>query len=103
MRQAVQVLKTEQFNVWLSQQPAKSRVILISRLDLISIGHWGDFKAFEGLIEFRWRNGTRVYAFRMRHDRLVILWGGNKNGQSRDVRKAKALRQEIIQANPDPT
>ncbi|HRK09305.1 MAG TPA: hypothetical protein PLZ57_16170 [Pseudobdellovibrionaceae bacterium] len=76
--------------------------MLISRLDLISVGHWGDFKAFEGLIEFRWRSGIRVYAYRMRHDRLIVRWGGNKNGQNRDIRKAQALRKKVIQADFDP-
>lgn len=32
-------------------------------MDMLTLGHFGDHKRFEGLIELRWKNGTRVYSF----------------------------------------
>lgn len=102
-QRAVQVLKTEQFQAWLAEQVPNVRVLVISRLDLISVGHWGNCKAFDGLIEFRWMNGIRVYAFRSDSSRLIILIGGNKNGQTRDIRKAKSIRDRILSSRAPPS
>ncbi len=45
------VLKTTEFEDWLSDQQPKLRSIILARLDLVSVGHFGDHKRFEGLIE----------------------------------------------------
>ncbi len=57
------ILKTDEFNDWLNTQSPKLRTIILSRIDLISLGHFGNHKRFEGLIELKWLNGTRVYTF----------------------------------------
>ena len=44
---------------------------------MLSLGHFGDHKRFEGLIELRWKNGTRVYSF---------MWG-NTIVVAQNVRK----------------
>lgn len=50
----LEVLRTNEFDKWLSKQPPKTRAIIIARLDLLSLGHFGDHKRFDGLIELRW-------------------------------------------------
>ncbi|MBC7711862.1 MAG: type II toxin-antitoxin system RelE/ParE family toxin [Rhizobacter sp.] len=92
----IQVLKTFEFLKWFYKQPPKTQVIIISRLDMLSIGHFGDYKKFEGLIELRWKNGIRIYLFSRNKTLIVALNGGNKNGQNYDIKKAKKIRQEII-------
>ena len=57
------VLKTSEFESWFRSLPPKTRTIITARLDLIAVGHFGNHKRFEGLIELRWLNGTRVYSF----------------------------------------
>jgi putative component of toxin-antitoxin plasmid stabilization module len=42
-----------------------------------------------GLIELKWLNGIRVYTFMWGTAIVVALHGGNKNGQSRDIKKSK--------------
>ncbi len=64
---------------------------------MISLGHFGDHKRFEGLIELRWHNGTRVYAFHWGHAVIVALYGGNKHAQNRDIKKAKKIRDEVLE------
>ena len=90
------ILKTEEFDSWLSRLPPKTRATVLARLDMISVGHFGDHKRFEGLLEFRWRNGTRVYGFFWRSSIVIALFGGNKNGQNRDIKKAKKIRDEVL-------
>lgn len=91
------ILKTSEFESWLDKQPPKVTVMIKSRLDLISIGHFGFHKRFEGLIELKWISGLRVYTFIWKNSLVVALYGGNKNGQSRDIKKAKKIKAEVIE------
>lgn len=93
-----QILKTSYFNSWTEDLAQKIRVRILARLDLISIGHFGDYKRFEELIEFRWKNGIRIYCFQLDNTTIVCLIGGNKNGQSKDIKKAKKIRKEVVNA-----
>jgi putative addiction module killer protein len=92
-----QVLKTMEFEEWLSEQQPKLRTQVLARLDLIGTGHLGNHKRFEGLIELRWLNGTRVYSFLWGSAIVVALYGGNKNAQNRDIKKAKKIRDEVLE------
>jgi putative addiction module killer protein len=93
----LRVLRTSEFDKWLAKQQPKLRAIVTARLDLLSMGHFGDHKRFEGLIELRWKNGTRVYTFMWGEAIVVALNGGNKNAQKRDINKAKKIRNEILE------
>ena len=95
MGQQLDVLKTDEFEKWLSEQQPKTRTIIKARLDLISLGHFGNHKRFEGLIELKWLSGIRVYTFMWGAAVVVALHGGNKNGQSHDIKKAKKTLEKI--------
>ena len=90
------ILKTAEFEQWLGRLPPKTKSIALARLDMIAIGHFGDHKRFEGLLEFRWKNGNRAYGFFWGSSIVVALHGGNKNAQDRDIKKAKRIRDEIL-------
>jgi putative addiction module killer protein len=90
------ILKTSEFEYWLNKLPPKTRTIILTRLDMVSIGHLGDHKRFEGLLELRWKNGNRVYGFYWGSSIVVAVYGGNKNGQDRDIKKAKKIRDEVL-------
>ncbi len=91
------VLKTDEFDDWLEDQQPKIRTMIQARLDMVAVGHFGNHKRFEGLIELKWLNGTRVYSFLWGSAVVVALYGGNKNGQSRDIKKAQKIRDEILE------
>ena len=91
------VLTTSEFDSWLEDLPIKARTIVKARLDMVSISHFGDHKRFDGLIELRWKNGTRVYCFMWGATIVVASYGGNKNGQSKDIKKAKKIRDEVLE------
>lgn len=90
------VFKTAEFEEWLSCLAPKTKTIVLARLDMIAVGHLGNHKRFDGLLELRWVNGTRVYGFYWGSDIVVTLHGGNKNAQNRDIKKAKKIRDEIL-------
>jgi len=90
------ILKAAEFVQWLDSLAPKTRAIVLARLDLLALGHLGFFRRFEGLLELKWKNGTRVYAFFWGSSIVVALHGGNKHGQDRDIRKAKRIRDEVL-------
>jgi hypothetical protein len=52
------------------------------------------FRGNRGITELRWKSGLRVYSAE-RISNLILLLGGNKNGQDKDIRKAKRLLSQI--------
>jgi putative addiction module killer protein len=99
MSQPLEVLKTEEFENWLKVKQPKVRTIIKARLDLISLGHFGNHKRFEGLIELKSLNGSRVYTFMWGTAVFVALHGENKNGQSRDIKKGKKIRDQVLEGS----
>ena len=92
-----QVLKTLEFEDWLEEQQPKLKTQILARLDLVALGHFGNHKRFEGLIELKWLNGTRVYSFLWGSAIVVAVYGGNKNAQNRDIQRAKKIRDEVLE------
>ena len=57
----------------------------------------GDVKKFEGPIELRWKKGIKIYSFMWGGAIMVALNRENKNGQSYDIKKAKKIRENILE------
>lgn len=57
-------------------------------------GHFGHAKQLaKNLAEIKFNNGSRIY-FTLKEDNgkvVVLLLGGNKNGQDKDIKKAKSF------------
>jgi putative addiction module killer protein len=92
---------TDHFDKWLRKLKDRSgRIAIIERITKIqSTGHFGDFKAISSdLHELRLfiGPGYRVY-YTIRQGKLIILLaGGAKNTQSRDIEKAQTLLKNLI-------
>lgn len=92
--------KTDVFDKWLRKLKDRSaRIAIIERITRIqSKGHFGDFKAISSdLHELRFfiGPGYRIY-YTIRNARLVILLaGGDKSSQKRDIEKAKELLERL--------
>jgi len=58
-------------------------------------GYFGDAKDLgNGIAELRWKSGRRVYFARIRDlmgSLVLLVLGGNKNGQTKDIRQARLL------------
>ena len=91
-----QVLKTQEFTEWFETLPAATQGLILARLHRLSVeGHYGFINTFDGLIELKWKSGLRVYTARIGKIVIIALGGGNKNGQSKDIKKAKKILSKI--------
>jgi len=60
-------------------------------------GLLGDVKRFDGLIEFRIDHGPgyRLYAVQRGNVLIILLCGGDKESQPRDIATARAMADEL--------
>lgn len=90
---------TESFQKWMDAlRDMRARIAIARRIDRVRAGNLGDTKPVgDGVSELRVDVGAgyRVY-FMMRGGHLVVmLAGGDKAGQARDIERAKQLAKEI--------
>jgi putative addiction module killer protein len=89
---------TAAFDTWLKKlRDQQGRVKILARFDRLLEGNAGNVRALgDGVIEMRidFGPGYRVY-FRQRGLSYVMLCGGDKSTQARDIAKAKALGAAI--------
>jgi putative addiction module killer protein len=90
--------ETTTFSRWLSGlKDYRAKAAIIFRLKQVAAGHWGDVKNVGGGVsELRWHIGPgyRVYVTRRSDHIVLLLAGGNKSTQARDIAKAKELAKE---------
>lgn len=94
----IEVRLTETFEQWLDRlRDRQARARISARLARLQIGNFGDVKYFEGIGELRIRYGPgyRLYFVRQGAVLVVLLCGGDKNTQSRDIDRAKRMAKEM--------
>ena len=86
------------FSDWLkSLRDRKSRAIIRTRLNRIRLGNLGDCKSVgEGVRELRinFAAGYRVYFAQQGSTVIVLLCGGDKSSQQKDIKQAKLYWQD---------
>jgi putative addiction module killer protein len=94
--------KTNEFEDWLNGEPLKSKLQIEDRLLRISCdGHFGDHKRVgDHVWELKWSNGRRIYFAYIAKFNILLLLGGNKNGQSKDIAQAKKILGKYAEASP---
>jgi putative addiction module killer protein len=92
--------RTESFTDWLSCLDKSDRQRLAVRLNRLENGNFGDYKEITGnLFELRcfFGGGLRIY-YTIRNTAIVLLLtGGGKDTQGRDVRRAKEMLKELME------
>lgn len=97
------VLKTDEFDRWLSRlrdQKAKARVA--ARIRSAEYGNLGDVTSIgEGVSEMRihYGPGYRVYFTVRGRELIILLIGGDKSSQKKDIPKAKLIVSELKKGN----
>ncbi|MCP4417221.1 MAG: type II toxin-antitoxin system RelE/ParE family toxin [Chloroflexi bacterium] len=90
----------EPFTDWLnSLRDPTSRRRILKRLIRLEQGHFGDSKAVgDGVNELRFFFGAgyRIYFGVVGNKIVVLLTGGDKNSQSRDIQRAKTYWKEYL-------
>ena len=88
----------EPFNDWLDDiKDEKTRVRILSRLDRVEQGHYGDYKSVgEGVYELRYFFGAgyRVYFAEDGDTIVLLLCGGDKSSQKRDIKTAQTYWED---------
>ena len=83
---------------WLNQlKDRKARARLRVRLDRLSLGNFGDCKSLGGSVhELRidYGPGYRVYFGQSGEQIILLLCGGTKDTQNRDIRQARIYWQD---------
>jgi putative addiction module killer protein len=91
----VSIKPLPQFSAWLESVPDVTvRSIVVARLKRLELGLMGDVEPVgEGVTELRIHVGAgwRVYFTQRGSQMIVLLVGGSKRTQKRDIKHAKAL------------
>ena len=92
------IRQTETFTKWRSNlKDARARAAIALRLTRLEFGHVGDVSPVgEGISELRihYGPGYRIYFHRRGKTIVVLLCGGDKSTQAKDIKKAKLLAKE---------
>ena len=101
MTECYRLLQTDEFEEWIESETARSRYQIDGRLAKIRLdGHFGNHKSVSktdrGITknrvwEIKFNDGRRIYYAFVEELNILLLLGGNKNGQDKDIEKAKAL------------
>lgn len=85
------------FSIWLHGLKDKNlQRRIIERIDRVEDGNYGDYKSVGGGVwELRFKIGLRVYFTEKENIIVLLLCGGNKNTQNKDIAKAKEYLQEL--------
>jgi putative addiction module killer protein len=91
--------QTETFRKWFAKlRDPRSATAIASRLDRLGFGHAGDAEPVgQGVSELRIHHGPgyRVYFQRRGSTIIVLLCGGDKSTQAKDIATALRLANEL--------
>lgn len=94
----IEIKQTETFRKWRAKlKDERGRAVIASRLARLAYGHAGDAEPVgQGISELRidYGPGYRVYFQRRGGTIIVLLCGGDKSTQARDIKTAKRLAKE---------
>jgi putative addiction module killer protein len=95
----LEIRRTERFDKWLKGLTDKKGTALISdRIERLAQGHFGDAKHVgEGVTELRvhFGPGYRLYVTQRGAMLVVLLCGGDKSSQERDIERARSMARKL--------
>lgn len=95
----LEVYKTEVFARWFSKlRDRRAKARIQARIDRLEQGHFGDVESSgDGVDELRlfYGPGYRINFTRRSSVVVILLTGGDKGSQTRDIAKAKELARQL--------
>lgn len=94
----IEVRKTEAFNSWLkSLKDVRAKARIEIRISRVEMGNLGDAKFFDGIGELRidYGPGYRIYFVKRGNTVVILLCGGDKATQNKDIKQAIAMAKEL--------
>lgn len=94
-----EVRQTAEFAKWLRKlSDHQARAIIARRIERVASGNLGDVKPVGGKVsELRVNHGPgyRVYFIRSGETVIVLLCGGDKSSQKKDIASAQKMAKEL--------
>jgi len=93
----IEVRQTEQFERWLDGlTDERARKGIAQRIARVQAGLLGDAKFFDGIGELRidYGPGYRLYLVKRGTVLIILLCGGDKGSQARDIKRAKQMAKD---------
>jgi putative addiction module killer protein len=95
----IEIRQTETYRKWFdSVRDRNAKVRIDLRIRRLSLGNTGDVKPVGGGIsELRidYGPGYRVYYIKRKNQIIILLAGGDKSTQSKDIKKAQELSRKL--------
>lgn len=95
----IEVRKTEHFAKWIDGlQDIRGRARIQAKIERLAMGNPGDTKTVgEGVSEMRIDHGPGYRVYYIRHERsvIILLAGGDKSTQARDIKNALRLARNL--------
>jgi putative addiction module killer protein len=93
------ILKTSKFTKWIQElKDLKRKARIQARIDKLEFGHFGDCESIgSGVFELRihFGPGYRVYLMKKGQELVILLAGGDKGSQAKDIKQAINLSNEL--------
>ena len=100
----MQIRKTDEFSNWLDGlRDLRARARIQVRIERLALGNPGDAQPVgEGVSELRihFGPGSRVYYKQRGRELVVLLAGGDKSSQAKDIKTALRLAQNLTNLQP---
>ncbi len=94
-----EIRKTDEFERWIAcVRDSRALAKILTRIQRLELGNAGDVRPVgEGVSEMRidYGPGYRVYYKRIGKEIVLLLCGGDKSTQDRDITRAKQLAAQI--------
>jgi putative addiction module killer protein len=101
--QEIQIITTQEFEKWLrSIVDIRSRRRITLRIQRLKLGNFGDYKSVgQEIYELRihFGPGYRAYFAKKGELLVILLMGGDKSSQSKDINRSQQIWQEIKNDN----
>ena len=98
----VEIRRTDAYDRWFRRlRDRNAREVINVRIRRLREGHEGDARSVgEGVSELRvhYGPGYRIYFTRRGRRLVILLAGGDKDSQERDIRTARSLARGVRQA-----
>jgi len=95
----IELKQTETFKKWWTRlKDDRAKAIILARLDRLAYGLAGDTEPVgQGVSELRihYGPGYRVYYRQSGQTIIILLCGGNKASQAKDIKAAQRLLKEL--------
>lgn len=93
------IYETEEYKIWFKAETLKSQRQILNRLlKICDESYFGNNKYLEtaDIWELKFNDGRRIYytIITQKH-KMILLLGGNKNGQDKDIKKATTILRKI--------